>query len=513
MAHMLLRLVPLLLAAACAFGEESLDQQVAATDFSSADSVFALANWCKDHRLPTAATKYYNQVLKVDKDHDGARAALGFVRVGDRWVPKAFAPESAQHPAAAAGGEPEVRRPTVPGPTAAQMTWDYTAIPADPEPNNPFITKYIERLPKVANDSNEMDVSVATCIDPKNWGSALPRLCKALLRDDFTDLYGASFMVLELGRKGRLAEGKPLLPFLVKASTRVSDPDDLAAFASACGALKDRRAVPRLIELMEQGGGDVANTAGASVAQIASLPASSMTAAKAHEWWDLNHNVSEHESERGQLRSNDPATQLEAAKALFPSHDTTIVPVLIKLLRSDDLRIRREAITVLAKITGDDWGFSADGDPSSRTKIADRLDKWWKEEGARFHWPEDAKSPQPASTDPCAEWVTALDSTEGNKAQESEARLRERGEAAIPALIDGLSTTSSIVRRKCNDLLRESTKQDFQFDPRGPDEQRAKAVAAWKEWWQAHKPAGAPAPAPAAPVPESKPRPPQHDVP
>jgi hypothetical protein len=505
---MILRIVPLLLVAACAFGEETLDQKVADTDFSSADSIFALADWCKEHRLPTKAQQYYNRVLKVDKDHEGARAALGFVRVGDKWVNKAFAPPGAGQ-SSSSPDQPAAPRPTVPGPTAAQMQWDYTAIPADPEPNNPFITKYIERLPKVANDSNEMDISVATCIDPKNWGSALPRLCKALLRDDFVDLYGASFMVLELARKGRLDEAKPLLPFLVKASTRVTDADDLAAFASACGALKDRRAVPRLIELMEQNAGDVGDTAGASIAQIASLPVNGMTTAKAHEWWDLNHNVSEHESERGQLRSNDPATQLEAAKALFPSHDATIIPVLIKLLRSDDLRIRREAITVLAKITGDDWGFVADGDAGSRAKIADRLDKWWKEEGARFHWPEDARAAKPASTDPCAEWVTKLDSTEGNTAQESEARLRERGDASIPALIDGLSTTSSIVRRKCNDLLKELTKQDFQFDPRGADEQRAKAVAAWRDWWQAHKPAAAPE-APAAPKPEPKPR---HDVP
>src|SRR3954468_10420519 len=134
---MLLRLACLLLLAAVAFGEESLDEKVAATDFTSADSVFVLASWCKEHRMPTKAQQYYNQVLRLDKDHEQARAALGFVRVGDRWVNKAFAPPGSGQAAAGGTEEPAGPRPTVPGPTAAQIQWDLT-LPTDPEPNNPF---------------------------------------------------------------------------------------------------------------------------------------------------------------------------------------------------------------------------------------------------------------------------------------------------------------------------------------------------------------------------------------
>lgn len=478
--------------------DERLEDRVSATDMTNGEAIFALGNWCKEHRLPTKAQQYYNQAIKVDKDHEGARAALGYVRVGDRWVNKAYAPAGSGKSAAAADAP---RRPTTPGPTAAQIQWDLT-VPVDPAPTNSFITKYIDRLPSVGNDSNEMDVSVATCIDPKNWSSAISRLCAALKKPEFNDLYGASSMVSELARKGRVAECKPLLGFMVKASERVTEIDDLETFCYAVAVFKDRRAVPRLIELMEKGQGSLANAAAAAVATIAMLPAAGMTVDKAHEWWDINCNVSERETSRGQLRSADPAVAVEAAKALYPYRDAAIMPVLIGALKSDDKRACSIAISVIAKVTGNDWSYDANAPIEQRTKIADRLAEWWKQEKDRFIWVED-RSAAPGgsngvSADPCSEWVSQLDSMEGNKGQQAEASLRERGDEALPALVEGLSSTSSIVRRKCYDQLRTLTKQDFAFDPRGADEERAKAVAAWKAWLQqAHPPAASPAAKPA----------------
>jgi hypothetical protein len=491
----ILRIVPLVLAAALAWGEETLEDKVAATDMTSADQVFALANWCKDHRLPTKAGQYYKQVLTIDKDHDGARAALGYVHVGDRWVPKQYAPPGAgtAKPGGEAAAEPQ--RALVPGPKASEIPWDLT-VPEDPESSNGFITKYVERLPTVNNDSNEMDVSVATCIDPKYWHSALPRLCKALLRPDFSDLYGASSMVLDLARKDRLEEARPLVGFMVKASDHVSDPEDLECFCYAIAVFKDRRAVPRLIELMEHGSGSVPKAAAQAIAQIASLPAADLTVDKAQAWWDMNHNVSEREGLRAQLRSADLSTALEAAKSLYKYRDHEIVPVLLKALRSDDIRQRRDAIGIITKITGDNWGFDPEGDPTIRTKVATRLDEWWKQEKDRFEWRGDSSASSTATSDPLAELVNRLDSTEGTKSQEAETELRGRGEDAVPALIAGLSSPGSIARRKCNELLRDLTKQDFGFDARGTDDERAKAVLAWKAWWaEKHPPVAQKAPA------------------
>ncbi|MBA2481510.1 MAG: hypothetical protein H0V44_12670 [Planctomycetes bacterium] len=490
----MLRLISVLmvtLACALANAQESLESKIAETDMNSAESVFELANWCKTHNLPMKSRQYLSQVIKIDKDHEGARTAMGQVRVGDRWVSATHAPPGTGQPKP--GDEAPVVKRTAsgPGPKAADIAWDLS-VPKDPAAANTFITKYVERMSTVANDSHEMDVSVATCLAADYLPSAVPRLCAALARSDFTDLYGASSMVSELVRKGKTDEARPLLPFLVKASERVSDPTDLECFAYAIGLFKDRRAVPRLIELMGSGNDSVKNAAASAVAAITLLPDRGMSVATAQEWWDLNHSVSERETYQAQLRSADAAIAVEAAKALYPLRDTSIIPVLIKCLRSEDKHANLRAASLIAKITGTDWNYDPAMPAEQKAKIADRLDAWWKQEQGRFTWIEDRKAQSATNAvpkDANAEMVSQLDSREGDRGQLAESGLMARGDEAIPALIDGLSTNSSIVRRKCNDILRAITKQDFQFDARDSDEARAKAVAAWKAWNAARSPA------------------------
>ncbi len=308
--------------------DDSPETHIAATDMSNPDQVFALASWFKEHQRLVSAQKYFKEVLRLDPDHAGARDALGFVRVNDRWVPKAFAPAGSQSttPQDPGGGPSLV---SAPGPTADQVVWN-ASLPADPNPTDPFITKYIDRLPTVANDSQEMDVSVATCSDRKYWPSALPRLCQALARPDFNDLFGAANMVMELSRQGRLEEARPLLPYLVKASSHVTDPEDIEGFCYAAAAFKDRRAVPRLIELIETGNPQVAQAAGEAVAAIAHLPPTALDAAHAHAWWNDNWNRSETESLRAQLLSKDDYAAVEAAKALYGLRDRFMMETAIR---------------------------------------------------------------------------------------------------------------------------------------------------------------------------------------
>jgi hypothetical protein len=481
----------LLLTAVLAGAEETLESKIAETDMNNAEAVFQLANWCKSHNLPTKSRQYLTQVIKIDKDHEGAHVALGQVRVGDRWVAAMHAPPGSGR-AATADQAPVRRTPTEPGPKAADIAWDLS-IPKDPAPANTFITKYVERMSTVENDSHDMDVSIATCLADDYLPSAIPRLCAALARKDFNDLYGAGSIVSELARKGRIDQARPLLGFMVKASERVSDTVDLESFAYGIALFKDRRAVPRLIELMGSGNDTVKNAAAAAVAMIAMLPDRNITVATAQEWWDLNHNVSERETYQAQLHSADASIAVEAAKALYPLRDTTIIPVLIKCLRADDKQANLRAAALIAKITGTNWNYDPALPADQKAKIADRLDEWWKQEQSHFTWIEDRRA-QPASANAApkdlnAELVNQLDSREGDKAQQAEAGLMSHGEEAIPALIDGLTTNSSIVRRKCNDILRTITKQDFQFDARGSDESRAKAVEAWKAWNQGRAPA------------------------
>ena len=71
------------LAVGLAHGADSLAEIEAQTDKSDPEQVFTLAQWCTENGLKTKASKYYSLVVKLDKDHQGARDALGMVKVGE----------------------------------------------------------------------------------------------------------------------------------------------------------------------------------------------------------------------------------------------------------------------------------------------------------------------------------------------------------------------------------------------------------------------------------------------
>ncbi len=47
---------------------------------------FALAEWCATHEMQAERRRHLERVLELDTNHAGARAALGYVKVGDVWV-------------------------------------------------------------------------------------------------------------------------------------------------------------------------------------------------------------------------------------------------------------------------------------------------------------------------------------------------------------------------------------------------------------------------------------------
>src|SRR4051794_27780927 len=55
---------------------------------------------------------------------------------------------------------------------------------------------------------------------------------------------------------------------------------------------------------------------------------------------------------------------------------------------------------------------------------------------------------------------------------------------AIPALIERLNDTDRVVRMTANDGLKERTRRDFGFVAWAPADERARAVARWKAWWE-----------------------------
>jgi HEAT repeat protein len=466
--------------------EETFDEALKKTNLSDASSLYQLAQWCAEHNAPTKARQYYGQVIKLDKDHEGARAALGYIRAGDRWV-SASAQAAAGKDAPARGGKDDVGAAATPAPTAAQVQWDLN-VPVDPQPDNPFINAYIERLPTLKNDSNEMESAIATVMMPDNLPMGLPRLCAALGRPDFMDIYGASNLANNLAKSGDWANARVLQGFLAKASERITDAEDLEAFAFAMGVFKDKRAVPRLIELLDHPVASVKQTAGTSIGLITALP-QPVVKARAKEWWERNHDVSEKSVFMQQLRSPDPTVSVEAAKVLIDQREKEAVPVAIKLLRSDDRAIATKAFRLVVQVSGRDWAYDVALPKDQREKRVQMVEKWWKEAGPRFVWPQDAKAARAeeaaapaAPVDPTIGWVKQLGSIEGTVAQQAEASLQGAGPAAVPALIAGLENEASIVRRQCNDLLRTITKQDMTFDARGEPAERAKAIEAWRAW-------------------------------
>jgi hypothetical protein len=52
----------------------------------TADERYTLGVWCRDNHLDTESRAAFLSVLKLDPDHSGARAALGYVREDNRWI-------------------------------------------------------------------------------------------------------------------------------------------------------------------------------------------------------------------------------------------------------------------------------------------------------------------------------------------------------------------------------------------------------------------------------------------
>jgi hypothetical protein len=471
-----------------AFAEETLESVTKATDMTNADSVFALAEWCASHGKPTTARQFYGKVIELDRDHEAARARLGQVKVGDRWVSAASAgPQAAAGKNGAAPGGAN-RTASGSGPAAKDVAWDLK-IP-EGSGDATFVDAQIERMNRAKNDSDDMDSAVLTLLRDDCRAQLPSRLATALLRPDFGDLYGPCQIILKLLKDKRRATARQILPFLAKCSEHVTDAEDLETFAYIGPMLRDRRLVARLMELMDHPNEAVKSAATKGAAQLTLLPAEGLTAARVKAWWDLNWNVPEHQVLAEQLHNPDPKISVEAAKGLYELRDKSIVPVLVKLLKADNKEVNGEAISVINRITGNSWDYEPGLPPEKKAKIAGDIEKWWKENQTRFEWIEDrnAKPVDEAKPkNPLAEWVQQLASVEGRQAEQAESNLRAKGKDAVPVLIGGLRDRSMIVRRKCNDLLKGISKQDFSYDPRADEDKLGKAIEAWRKWATSQK--------------------------
>ncbi len=471
---------------------ETYEDALKKTDQTNAEQVFALSQWCQENNLPSKARQHLFQVIKLDKDHAEARALMGQVRIGERWVAKNQVKED---PKAQLAGEKNL--PVGPAPTASEVTWILGAI-KDPAPSNLFVNSYIERMQTVANDSREMEVSISTLIAEVNLPTALPRLGTALLRPDFTDLTGPCGVIQALLKDDHHAAAKFLFPYVAKASSRCTEPNDLIAFAYIAAQMHDKRAIPRLIELMNHENKELANAASEASAVITGLPHESMTVNKAIAWWSHFYRSDDIDILRAQLQSKDAETALAAAKQLGALQEKKVIDVLIQLLKSDDVKIAAKAHQLVTAFTGRDWGYVATDPLDQRLKRVDMLNKWWKENHETYVFVIDPRFLHDSSVHDSNDTTSApdqlvltvkdLSATDAKRAATAENDLLGKAGAAVPALLDGLSSDNPITTRKCHELLqRISKKSDISFNPRDSSEKKQLAIAAWKAWAVANK--------------------------
>ena len=73
------------------------------------------------------------------------------------------------------------------------------------------------------------------------------------------------------------------------------------------------------------------------------------------------------------------------------------------------------------------------------------------------------------------------------KLERSRTLLRLGDWSGVPELIDGLEHQSTWVRALSARTLWEGTHEKFGYDPQGTEENRAAAVARWRQWWQSRQ--------------------------
>lgn len=66
--------------------EDLYRERLAKTDAKDSAALLALADWCRDQGLRDRERQHLRALLDADPDHPAARARLGFLRDGDRWV-------------------------------------------------------------------------------------------------------------------------------------------------------------------------------------------------------------------------------------------------------------------------------------------------------------------------------------------------------------------------------------------------------------------------------------------
>lgn len=474
---------------------DEYEAELAGVDLDHPDAVYQLAMWCRENGLHYKASRHFKQALALDPDHQPTRNALGQVWYDRRWVHKSRVPGlTADDDDDDDGASRPAPRPRTPGPEADEVDWglDEELPPLD-DPQSKWLSKIVADMNTAGNYSAEMERAWRTLLLDDYVALSGTVLAHTLQEPAFTDIYGPSQFVLaayESDDPDKRAQADLVLPYLVRASHRVEDAEELYFFAIAVANVGDRRVIPRLIQLLDAGG-DAAAGARAALHTLTLMNEDTIDVDSAEEWWDRYHNASDAEIYGNQLDHRDPMVRLAACRRLYPTQDRRIVPTLIEIAENHEGAPLHGAVDLLERITATDWNLRR-ATPENKGELIEKLEAWWAEEGDGFVFVE-FRGRKPAAGDVSARqargvplWINQLTSLERETANAAHDSLRHAGLKAVPALIDALEGGDRVRAGKARDLLRTITSQNFGYEPnRGTDDARQAAIAAWREWYQA----------------------------
>jgi len=327
---------------------ESYEDRLAQTDIDDPDQRYELAMWCKQRKMHRTAHKHFKAVLDTNPDHVPTRREMGYIRIEDEWVHLSRVPANMRPgnraedgtDAESGDGGGEIPLSTGPGPKASDIEWDLT-LPREPEGLQRYATHVDRYISKLERESTMWD-AIATLMLPEHREVAAYRLAHRTREGSSGLTYGIAMFMIELRRKGgprgvQMAED--LVPFLVASARNESNPDALYAFCTTVGQYGEKKAVPRLIQLLDHPNEDVVDGARTAIQAITFLAYDEIDADSAQAWWDRYHAASDALIYGQALEDDNPEARLNACKRLYQSQDKRIVPVLADLVADENVNL------------------------------------------------------------------------------------------------------------------------------------------------------------------------------
>ncbi len=191
-------------------------------------------------------------------------------------------------------------------------------------------------------------------------------------------------------------------------------------------------------------------------------------------WWKRNRNRT---PEQWWLRQLTPGTgpvsstrprRLSAINRLTDMRSWKAVPGLIEKLKHESEAVRVHAIRALRKLTFRQHGYDPLAPADERRQSIGKWKTWWTNHG----------------TDGRISWLLSLMRSEDvEPSRVTDELIRSGDPAAVPGLIERLTSDRRAVRSAAVRALRALTGLTFGYPDAGSGAERKRALRGWTQWW------------------------------